>query len=297
MFASLMPDLIRIDAGPAESVRLASRAGFRGVDLRLNRFADEVDRLDPAVLSAAFDAAGLRPGYCSITPGSISVGEEQWRAAMEDVPRRARLAAALGYTRATAVVLPFSTDLDPAANRARHIERTREAADALEPHGLRFGLEYVSPLTRRRDAPHQFVHTLAQLLELLDEAGRPNTGVMLDCFHWHCAGETADDLAAIGPQRVIAVHVCDLVPGVPVDEQVVTERELPAASGIVDIATFLGTLRDIGYDGPVTAEPTSERWFGRDAAESARETADAVRRAMQLAGVPTAAAAPSEGAP
>ena len=32
-------------------------------------------------------------------------------------------------------------------------------------------------------------------------------------------------------------------------------RELPGETGVIDIGGFLGALRDMGYDGPVTPEP------------------------------------------
>jgi sugar phosphate isomerase/epimerase len=32
-------------------------------------------------------------------------------------------------------------------------------------------------------------------------------------------------------------------------------RDLPGETGVIDIAGFLGILRDSAYDGPVTAEP------------------------------------------
>ena len=36
-------------------------------------------------------------------------------------------------------------------------------------------------------------------------------------------------------------------------------RRLPGATGVIDIAGFLQTLREIGYDGPVTPEPFEKR--------------------------------------
>ncbi|MBZ0173006.1 MAG: hypothetical protein K8E66_11535, partial [Phycisphaerales bacterium] len=116
-----MPDLIGIAAGPAESVAIASRAGFAGLDLRFNRFADEIESLDPECLADAIAAAGLRPGYCSITPQKINVSDEQWSLEIADAPRRARLAAQIGYRRATSVVVPFHETLGYDANLELHV--------------------------------------------------------------------------------------------------------------------------------------------------------------------------------
>jgi sugar phosphate isomerase/epimerase len=35
-------------------------------------------------------------------------------------------------------------------------------------------------------------------------------------------------------------------------------RELPAATGVIDVKSFVGALEKIGFDGPVRAEPFNE---------------------------------------
>ncbi|MEL7474419.1 MAG: sugar phosphate isomerase/epimerase family protein [Planctomycetota bacterium] len=280
-----MPDLIAIDAGPAASVKIASRAGFTGLDLRINRFADEIERVGVESLAEAIAAAGLRPGYCSLTPQKINVRPSVWNEELLDLPRRARIAAELGFARATSVVLPFHDEMAFDDNMAMHRSRVNAAAEILSDHGISFGLEYVSPLSRRRGQPNGFVHDLNGLLELLDGINADNTGVMLDCFHWHCAGESADDLRRLRPEQIIAVHVNDLIAGVPVDEQAVTERELPGQTGIIDIATFLRTLDGIGYEGPITSEPTHARWKSVEDEPAAAQTCNAIVACLARAGI------------
>ena len=53
-------------------------------------------------------------------------------------------------------------------------------------------------------------------------------------------------------------HASDAVAGRPVEEQVAFERELPGATGEIDLPGFLDALRSIGFDGPVTAEPMNQ---------------------------------------
>ena len=285
MYPSLMPDLISIHTGPAASIPLAAAAGFRGIDLRLNKFADEVERIGVEPLADAIAAAGLRPGYCSLTAQKINVSEAAWRTEMADLPRRARLAQELGYKRATSVVVPFHEELSTSDNMLMHIERTREACDVLSDYGISFGLEYVSPRTRWEGKPNPFVRDLRGMKELLTAVDRTNAGVMLDCFHWHCAGETIDDIRSLAADRVIAVHVNDTIAGRPDDQQAVTERELPGASGGIDIGSFLRGLEEIGYEGPITSEPTNLKWRDIEPSRSAGETASAIIRCMKDAGV------------
>lgn len=285
MYPSLMPDLIGIAAGPAESVAIASRAGFVGLDLRFNKFADDIERLDPEAFGDAMGAAGLRPGYCSITPQKLNVSDEDWARELADVPRRARLAHALGYRRATSVVVPFHETMGFDENLAFHAGRAREAAKILGDFDIAFGMEYVSPRTRWHGMGHEFVRNLAGMRTLMDAVGADNVGVMLDSFHWACAQETADDLRTLRPEQIVAVHVCDLLAGTPLDEQDVRYRASPGETGGVDMGTFLRTLSEIGYDGPISAEPTHPKWKETPADQSAMITARAIRGCFEKAGL------------
>ncbi|MCA9272762.1 MAG: sugar phosphate isomerase/epimerase [Phycisphaerales bacterium] len=271
-----MPDLIAIEAEPAESIGIAQRAGFDGLDIRFNRFTDAVIGFGVDRFRDEMSAAGLRPGYCSLTAQKIGVDAYEWAREIADLPRRAGVARELGYERATSVVLPFSDELDFAANMAMHVERIRQAADILADFGIAFGVEYVSPKSRREGKKHEFVHDLRGALELLDEVDRPNAGLMLDCFHWACAGESESQIAELDPSIIVAVHLNDFVQGRSINEQTVMERLLPGESGLIDIEAFLRGLVRCGYAGPLTAEPTHPRWKDVPADRAAKQTADSI---------------------
>jgi len=85
-----------------------------------------------------------------------------------------------------------------------------------------------------------------QLLEMIDEIGRPNVGLLVDSFHWFTAGHTVEELVRVPKERVVHVHIND-APDRPRDEQIDMERLLPG-EGVIDLAGFLGALRQIGYE-------------------------------------------------
>ena len=82
---------------------------------------------------------------------------------------------------------------------------------------------------------------------------------------------------------VVVVHVNDAPAGVAVDEQLDQVRALPGETGVLDLAGFLQALREIGYDGPVTAEPFSQRLRELPADQALTETAAAMRKIGLLA--------------
>jgi sugar phosphate isomerase/epimerase len=125
----------------------------------------------------------------------------------------------------------------------------------LGDHGFRFGLEYVGPKTSWSSQKFPFVHTMVEMKELLAAMGRDNVGFVLDSWHWYTAGETVDDLLTLKDCDIVAVDLNDAPAGIAVDKQMDLSRELPCATGVIDVAGFLNALNKIGYDGPVRAEP------------------------------------------
>lgn len=280
MYKSLMADMIAIDADPLGIVGYAKRYGFQGVDLRLDKQEANLRSLGVDAFKSALKDAGLRVGYCSILPGKISCDPQMWDEGVERLPSLARLAQQLGYTRTTTVVLPFDDEQPFDSFFQLHLDRINQAAPVLADHGLALGLEYVSPVSRRAGHKHPFVYNLKGMRELYRASDYENVGVMLDSFHWHCAGETVADLEGLSASEVVAVHVNDLIADRPVDEQVVTERALPCETGLIDIAAFIGALETIGYDGPITSEPTNPKWKTTGPEQAVRELGESMEKMM-----------------
>ena len=284
MYPSLMADLIGIDVTPDRSVSIAAEYGFVGVDLRLTHFLGWLENYGPDRFADHMLLHKARPGYGSMLTRTMSPSKAEWDHMLEQLPRIARLAQALGFTNAGVVVLPFDDRLDFPANRKRHLDRLAQVAPILADHGIRIGLEYVSPLTRRADAAFQFVYDLPAMRELIEDAKQPNVGLMLDSFHWHCAGETAQDLMRLSADDVVVVHINDAPFDTPVEELDIRNRRSPGETGVIDLNAFLGALNRIGYTGPVTAEPTNKRWPNMTHDQAAMLTSQAVLGAVGSAG-------------
>jgi len=285
MFKSLMTDMIAIDADPIAVIDYAHRYGFQGVDLRLDTHEASLRTMGADAFKSALNDAGLRPGYCSILPGKISCDEASWREGLTRVPALAELAQQLGYARTTTVVLPFDDEKPFDEYFQLHLDRIGQAAPVLADHGISLGLEYVSPVTRRAGHKHPFIYDLKGLRALYRASGHANVGVLLDTFHWHCAHESAKDIESLDASEVVAVHVNDLIADRPVDQQMVMERALPCETGMIDMADFIGALEKIGYDGPLTSEPTNPKWKSIEPEQAVRELGESMSQMMALAAV------------
>ena len=123
---------------------------------------------------------------------------------------------------------------------------------------------------------------MAETKDLLAEIDQPNMGLVLDSWHWYTAGETVEDLRSLSGEDVVACDLNDAPAGIPVDEQRDSSRELPAATGVIDLRAFLNALVAIGYDGPVRAEPFNRELNSLDNEPAVQATAAAMKKAFAL---------------
>jgi len=268
MFGNLCPGAVGLGGSMAEVLPLAKRSGFAGVDPQVNEPVDET--------LALYASLGLRMGSVGL-PVEFRETHADFQRGLEQLPAFAKRAQALGCTRCATWLRPASDVLTYRENFARHVHRLGAVARVLADHGLRFGLEFVGPATSRQGKHSEFVHTLPQLLELRDAIGLDTVGVLLDAWHWYTSGGTLEELRKLRNQDIVLVHVNDAPKGIPVDEQLDNTRDLPGATGVIDLPGFMGALQSIGYDGPVTVEPFCKRLNDLSREERAQVVADSLR--------------------
>jgi sugar phosphate isomerase/epimerase len=256
---------------------LAARHGFEGYHFGIH----EAVQLGAGRVRDLAAARGVQLSSWGF-PLDFRGGQAAYENSLKELPALAMVAAELGVRRTPTWLMPCSDDLTFAQNFAFHVERLKPAAAILAEHGIWLGLEYVSPRTSWTSKKYPFVHTMAQMRELASAIG-PNVGFLLDSWHWYCARETPADLRQLRPEQVVDVHLND-APDRPVDEQIDSVRALPGETGVIDLAGFLGALRQIGYGGPVMVEPFSDRVRAMGPDEACAATAAALAKVWPQAG-------------
>jgi sugar phosphate isomerase/epimerase len=235
------------------AVTLAHQHGFESVAPD----AGYLGRLSDGQLSELLGdlkGKGLTWGAAGL-PVDFRGDDAAFRSGMAALPAFASALKRAGATRVGTWISPGHGRLPYVANFRQHARRLREVAVVLGDHGLRLGLEYVGPKTSWTASRYPFIHTLAEMRELIAEIGRDGVGLVLDSWHWYTAGETAEDLRGLTNPDVVACDLNDAPRSVPIDLQRDGVRELPCATGVIDLKAFLSVLAAIGYDGPVRAEP------------------------------------------
>jgi sugar phosphate isomerase/epimerase len=119
------------------------------------------------------------------------------------------------------------------------IDGLRRVAAAAADAGVRLGLEPIHVSQREQLT---MVSTIPETLELLDEAGLPEVGIMVDLWHVGDTPEIERHLAA-NVDRITGVHVAEQLPGRP-------DRGLPGERS----AELMRVLRDAGWEGAFDVE-------------------------------------------
>jgi sugar phosphate isomerase/epimerase len=273
---------IGVKANQQQAIDYAAKYGFDCVDADGNYLAslsnDALQRLldDMKAKKIGWATAGL-PVEFRRDDGAFTAGIKKLSAYAKGL-RRA------GVERVTTWIMPSDATRTYIANFRAHSKRLSEAARILAGENLRFGMEYVAPRTLLVSEKYPFIHTMAEMKDLIAEINQPNVGIVLDSWHWSCAGDTAKDLLSLRASDVISVDLNDAPKGVSVDQRIDSSRELPAATGVIDVKAFLGSLKEIGYKGPVRAEPFNKAVESMPPDEAIRVTAASLDKAFALIG-------------
>ena len=263
-----------------ESMELAAKHGFEGLDPDAGYLASLNDAAlhhlldDLQKRNLKFGAAGL--------PVEFRKDSDTFNSDLKKLPATAAVLQRAGIWRVNTWILPCSDDLTYLQNFRQHAERLRLCAQVLTDHGQKLGLEYVSPRTLWRSQKHPFIHTLSEMKELLVAIGTDNLGIQLDSWHWFNAQETQQDLLTLRRQDVITVDLNDAPTGLTLDQYRDNSRELPAATGVIPVKQFLDSLLQIGYDGPIQAEPFNAALRALPLDQACAAASDAMKKAFRL---------------
>lgn len=278
---SLNPGAIGVSMPIEPLLEMASRYGFKAItpDVAAFRKLDQEQRKRYLnkfkQRKMTWDAAGL--------PFNFRESAEEFKKGIGQLIYDVETLKAMGVTRMSTWIMPTHNKYNYHENLKLHRERLAEIASRLLLYDIKLGLEYVGPKTLVERDNYVFIHNMAQLKELIESIDMPNVGYQLDAFHWYCAGESVEDIKSLKPEQIITVDLNDAKAGRTREEQLDWERELPGKSGVIDLTGFLTALKEIGYEGPVRAEPFNKELGEMDNVAAIAETAAAMKRSFLLA--------------
>ena len=271
---------VGVPGDPQKQIGWASQFGFEAIEPSA-QFLGKLSDTGLQTFLGEMQAKHLKWGAAGL-PTDFRGSEESFENSFKSLPEFARALQRAGVTRVATWLSPGHKSLTYMANFRQHARRLREAARVLGDHGLRLGLEYVGPKTSWSASRFPFIHTMAEMKDLIAEIGRDNVGFLLDSWHWYTAQETEADLLSLKARDVVLCHLNDAPAGIPVDQQVDNRRGLPCATGVIDVKTFLNAMIRVGYDGPVVCEPFSQELRQMQPEQVLAAVAAAMKKAVAL---------------
>lgn len=276
----LRPGSIGVKVNQRGMLEFAQKYGFEAIE----PYAGELSAMTETERAGFLDSmkkANITWGMAGL-PVQFRTSEQQFRDDLAQLPAIAEILQKVGVKGMSTWIMPTHPELTYLENFKQHTRRLQAAANILSHYDLRLGLEYVGPKTLMARDKFAFIRTMREVRELIDAIGEKNMGVQLDSFHWFCAGETAADLLTLDREDIVTVDLNDAYAGRSADEQIDGQRELPTATGVIDLKSFLGALVQLGYDGPVRAEPFNKKLNEMENEDAVRETAAMMKRAFGL---------------
>ena len=278
-YTAFVPGSLGVKADQAKAIELAAKFGYDSVqpfpaDLRRDGAQRHLEALERHKLRWA--AAGL--------PVNFRSDDNSFAEDMAELPANADALQDAGVTRVGTWLSPAHEELTYLQNFKRTANRLRKVAKVLQDRDMRLGLEYVGTKRNWTGSRHSFVHTMAGTKELIAEISVPNVGVVLDSWHWWTSRETGDDIRTLSNDDVVSADLNDAPRGIEREDQYDNRRELPLATGVINVRDFLEALVTIGYDGPIRAEPFNQRLNEMEDEQASRVASESMRKAFALVG-------------
>jgi sugar phosphate isomerase/epimerase len=244
-----------LDIGPAETVAVAARAGFDGVGLWFDpdTWTDATTR----EVDKQLDGTGLTPLDMEpvilgrdVDPGDVLVD----------------IAGELGVRNVLVA--------GGAASHAAVVERFGQLCDRAAPAGVTVVLEFLPIFT---------IATLHDAVAVVQEANRPNGGVLIDTLHLARSGGTVEDIATVPlsllPYLQLADATARLDDPSPANlrEEALHGRLLPG-EGALPLAATLYAVPSVPISVELRSRPLMERY--PDPTERAQAVLTATRAVL-----------------
>lgn len=273
-------------ASLTEKISVAAAAGFSAISLFHSDYSaaraeghSDVD-LRQMLADHGLEIAELDPLLNWVPGAELGGGANDQGAAFYQTTEAEfhSLAAALG---GRSINLALATDKE--LSRDEIAAAFAGVCDRAAERGLQVHLEFL---------PWTPIGNLAAALDIVERAGRPNGGVMLDSWHHFRSGTPNAELLTVPGARINAVQLSDAPqqPGHDLVAETLTRRRVPG-DGDIDLVELLLYLQQIGCTAPIGVEIFSEELAKRPALEVAQRAADAVRSLLQRARARGASAA------
>ncbi len=202
-----LSEISTVAASFRDDLRAYAAAGFDGIGIWEMKLGDDEADLE-ALRASGLRATNCVPAVPSVLPNTLIEGPEDVETRIEALCASMRRFAQYEPDCVLCLTGP-SGAYDETEARRLTIDGLQRVAAAAHQAGVRLGLE---PIHGSQRDDLTFVTTIPETLALLDEAGLPHVGIMIDLWHIGDTPEIERHLTE-NVKRITGVHVADWFPG------------------------------------------------------------------------------------
>ena len=296
MYRNVNFESLGVTGRESELIELALSNGFKGLDLDIAQFGEQVRAKGLPLAKRLLVSSRLRLASFRLTV-QLDAGNDEFKAQLAALPPELEIAREVKCERALSIIEPANDVRPYHENFELHRRRIAELAGVLAGFGLKLALGFRAPLHLRQGHAFAFMQTFEALSLLVKSIAAANVGVLLDLWQWHVGGGTIDHLRALGGAKIAYVGLADAEPGTTAESAQEESARLPGETGVIDSAAVLTALAEMKYDGPVTPWPHPSRAAGLGRDKIVKAASAALDRAWQAAGLNPAGKLAAAGRP
>lgn len=223
-----------------EKLDKAAKWGADGLELMaINPIELDADSIRREMYQRGLGVAAIASGAMAFATGLTLLNSdpqkaEQAKARLHDL---IAFAAAMGAPLLTIGSFRGKAASVGAGAREKLVSILREGAQDAGAHGVRLALEPINHYEM------DLINNINEALAFVEEAGEPALGVLIDTYHatFEESSWTEPFRRAMAAGQLLHVHLGD-------------NNRLPPGRGLIDFASIVATLKDIGYDQYLSAE-------------------------------------------
>lgn len=258
-----------LDTTPLETaLDAAKQAGYDAVELRRIDFKRCFERgMSNEAVLALIRKAGIKVGILGVEYGWLFATGDESKRLFGVFAESCENAKALGC--GMLMSAPGQVN-GPIKDAIGHLKR---AGDIAAEYGLRLAIEF--------NSQHDVLNSLSVQRELIEGAGKPNCGYLLDAYHLTRSGAGGRGFEQVPGEQIFVFQYSDVpAQDVPVGIRRPTDRLAPG-KGIVKWREMLGLLKEKGYAGYLSYEAPNPELWARSPYDVAREGVELTRKLLQ----------------
>lgn len=284
MYRNLSTQALGFSAPQNEQIEMALSYGFRGMDLDLLDYAQQVEARGEKMARRLIDSAGIQMG-CFRLPVDLEADDAKFKGQVARLGGMVQYAAELGIQIGQTFLQPASNDLPMHENFERHRSRLAEIGQVLGSAGLRLAVGYNAVASAREGKSFEFIHTFDALDKLLAAVGSPHVGHSLDLWQNYICSAGIDAWQGLGPEKIVAVRVSSAPADIPPAQLEDRHRLVPSLEGPVPLLDAINALKAMNYAGPVTPVVHGSVLSGKRRDEVVRIVGSALSEIWHAAGL------------